>query len=179
MTNQIKLLLFLCFALFCSQNLSAQRSLKSTKNLNNKFTKQTATNSLSKTQIPNSSKNKSNTIASNIELNTHEEKLNVSNYRIDFPSNPYADKQKAVCYMHLYSSKDQQIGTINFYTDSAKDLGNTTALDKNNFVTMFYHIDMLPAIEKMVTTSRKVVIVYDEKNKTAYLSSDIQMTRSR
>ena len=117
--------------------------------------------------------------ASDLNLSDSQNKRTVKAYKLDYNFNPYRNFDSPVTSMTLYGDSNAKIGTINFYADGAEALENKKALDDKKMVTLSYHIDMLEQMEKFIGTSRKVILVTDNKTKEAYLTTDILPTRAR
>lgn len=116
---------------------------------------------------------------SDITLQRGEKKLTINGYKLDFASNPTVDPEQARATITLYTGKDEKIGKINFYAETAKALKEKKALDERDMANLSYDMDMLSSIQNFLSTSMRSVLVINADTKQAYISSDVVPTRNR
>lgn len=112
---------------------------------------------------------------SDIKLAENEKKAYIIAYKMDFVPSTSVESPKTSIL--LYSSRSKQAGVINFYEKNAKALKEDKVVGKDDFLTFNYDIAMLPYLQSFIEMTDKIVVVYNTKDKSAYLSSDALSTR--
>lgn len=107
-----------------------------------------------------------------------EKVYNVNSYKIEFQPNPLTSESRIFASIKLYSGI-KEVGIINFHEEYSEMMKKTRPLNEQNYATFSYKIDHLELMENFLKRNQRVIIIYNEETKTAYLSSGTNSTRSR
>ncbi|MGB0839213.1 MAG: hypothetical protein ACPGXL_03675 [Chitinophagales bacterium] len=114
-----------------------------------------------------------------MDLNPNEKAKLVEGYKVSLMPKPINDNAGAYAVMNLYDDKQSKVGTINFYGNESSKLSSKINVNQTGYVTLHYSIDMLAVVREYLNMTRKVHLIYNTKDKDAYLTSDVQPMRTK
>lgn len=120
--------------------------------------------------------------ASDLQLNADEQKVTINGYKADFLANPYGTPENTLAAITLYAAdgKDaKKIGVIHFYAKGAKALSDTKVLDDKGMAVFAYEMSSFSDVQGFLAEAPKLVLVKNNKTKTAYITTDVLPTRAR
>ena len=103
----------------------------------------------------------------------NERVFTIYGYKLQFPANQQIAGERTLAVVYLYGKPDQLFGKASFYGNGSQSISSKVTMDKSETVQMAYHIDQLPHILSFLDAASKMVLVYNEKERSAYLSSGV------